>query len=119
MPLRPYSAEWIPGSPVGLVTSWNCPRQLEFQLSCLISLKSTSMVLLSHVLLWGLENTYRILMCVRLSPINPKHLPQYSLGCYFACFFSLPVQKIPSLLKKKKSQIILTILLWGCRFTAK
>lgn len=88
-----------------LLSVW-CLRQLGFLLFGHIALKSTSMVITSHVLVLGSEITHSVLMCVRLAPIKPESLPQYLL------IFSLSFSRmhapppIKSLLYRK-SQIIL------------
>lgn len=46
----------LPRNSCRLVTTWDCPRELAFQLFCCIALKSTSTVIASHALALGLKN---------------------------------------------------------------
>lgn len=94
----------FPGTLVGLVTAWDCPGQLRFQLCCLITLRSPPMVIITSPAGFRSENTHSILMCLRLSPRKPESLPQYLLVLSF-CLLSLSLCIKPLLCKKIANNI--------------
>lgn len=99
-PRRPLFSGSFPGTLVGLVTVRDCPGQLRFQLCCLITLRSTLVIIVTSPA--GFKHS--VLMCLRLSPRKPESLPQYLLVLSL-CLLSLSLCIKPLLYKKIANNI--------------